>query len=415
MDDIITQITDGISDIVKIPSYYQKPQAGMPFGKPCADALCHFLSTAQSMGFETRNYDNYAGEVIFGEGEEFAILVHLDVVPAGGGWSKDPFGGEKDYVKNRVWGRGTMDDKGPAVICLYALKALKDEGFIPKRKIKLIAGCNEESGWKCIDYYKAHAHMPDEGFSPDANFPVIYAEKGILHAQFIFRGAGKGFKNLNGGERANMVCDYCSVNAEGDAAAYSLTREGEVVVSRGKSAHGSTPEKGVNAIKPMLEFLGLSEAEKMLFEDKMGLDGLQDETGPLTFSPDVIAQDGDDVLVTCDIRYPSTIAPEKILGILDGYGAEYKVLNHQLPLFNDKNSKLIQTLCAVYNDVCGTAIAPIAIGGGTYARALKYGAAFGPEEDGEEATIHQPDEYITFEKIEKCFKIYKQAVSRLCG
>ncbi|MCD7728385.1 MAG: Sapep family Mn(2+)-dependent dipeptidase [Clostridia bacterium] len=413
MENYIAEIKKSISQIVKIPSEEQEQLDGMPFGKPCADALEYFLNLAKSMGFTTHNYENYAGEVTFGEGDEFAILAHLDVVPAGSGWHKDPFGGEIDEENKKIWGRGTMDDKGPAVISLYALKALKDKGFTPSRKIKLIVGCNEESGWRCIDYYNKVAHMPEEGISPDANFPVIYAEKGILHVKFTFKGKGKNFSGLQGGERANMVCDCCKVICDKDGTAYGLKKQGGFWISRGKSAHGSTPECGTNAIPAMLKFLGLDDMESMLFEDKMGLGGIKDETGMLTISPDVIGQQGEDIIVTCDIRYPATFTKDFITDILDKSGTPYEIVNDQAPLYNDKDSFLIRTLCNVYNEECGTDLKPIAIGGGTYARALKYGAAFGPEEDGEESTIHQADEYITFDKIEKCFNIYKKAIYRL--
>lgn len=409
------EIIRQISEIIKFNSSQAPAEEGAPFGKGAKQALDYFLKLADEMGFETINYDGYAGEVIFGEGEEFAVLAHLDVVPAGNGWTREPFGGQIDYENRRVWGRGAMDDKGPAVCALFALKALKDEGFKPKRKIKLIVGCNEESGWGCIDYYKAHAHMPDEGFSPDADFPVIYAEKGILHLCLHFTSAG-GFNGLKGGERANMVCDYCEVSAPADSVKlkkYGLTAEKGKIVSRGKSAHGSTPDEGKNAILPVLEYLGLESAKDALFGNCFGLKELHDETGYLTFSPNVISQNGNDLAVICDIRYPSTYKKEDVLQRIDVSGVKYEILSEQAPLFNDKNCFLIKTLCSVYNEVTGKNVKPVAIGGGTYARALKCGAAFGPEEAGEENTIHQANEYITFEKIEKCFEIYKLAVKRL--
>ncbi len=409
------EIIRQISEIIKFNSSQAPAEEGAPFGKGAKQALDYFLKLADEMGFETINYDGYAGEVIFGEGEEFAVLAHLDVVPAGNGWTREPFGGQIDYENRRVWGRGAMDDKGPAVCALFALKALKDEGFKPKRKIKLIVGCNEESGWGCINYYKAHAHMPDEGFSPDADFPVIYAEKGILHLCLHFTSAG-GFNGLKGGERANMVCDYCEVSAPADSVKlkkYGLTAENGKIVSRGKSAHGSTPDEGKNAILPVLEYLGLESAKDALFGNCFGLKELHDETGYLTFSPNVISQNGNDLAVICDIRYPSTYKKEDVLQRIDVNGVKYEILSEQAPLFNDKNCFLIKTLCSVYNEVTGKNVKPVAIGGGTYARALKCGAAFGPEEAGEENTIHQANEYITFEKIEKCFEIYKLAVKRL--
>lgn len=398
--DNFEEIYRDISDIVRIDSEEDVPAEGAPFGKGAREALDHFLALAQKFGFETRNVDGYAGEVVFGGGEEFAILAHLDVVPAGGGWTHEPFGGEIDRKNRRIWGRGTMDDKGPAIIALYALKALKDEGFEPKRKIKLIVGCNEESGWKCIDYYKAHAHMPDEGISPDADFPVIYAEKGILQLKLGFKAAGDF--EIYGGERPNMVCDLCTVK-----------KGGKVQTFRGKSAHGSTPEKGENAILPALEALGLDDIKHMLFENGFGLCDLADETGRLTFSPNVIWREGETIYVTADVRYPATISRREVLKRLEKAGIAYEITHEQAPLFSDRHGRLVTTLCEVYNEVTGKNCAPVAIGGGTYARALKNGAAFGPEEEGEESTIHQADEYITFEKIEKCYKIYKLAIARL--
>ena len=413
MDKLFEKTVNSISEIIRFNSEKGVPEQGMPFGRGTADCLDYFLSLARSFGFETVNYDNYAGEVIFGEGEHFAILAHLDVVPAGSGWAHDPFGGEIDYVNKKIWGRGAMDDKGPAIIILYCLKQLKDEGFKPKKKIRLIVGCNEESGWECIKYFNKHSAMPETGFSPDADFPVIYAEKGIMHLKFTF-GVNGDFSSLAGGNAPNMVCDKCTVSAPADGKKLqelNLTAENGLIVARGKSAHGSTPEQGINAIAPILKYLGLDEIHEKLFVKRFGLTSLKDETGVLTFSPDVIRGGKNIIEVICDIRYPATIARDVVLNALNG--EKYEILSEQAPLFNDKQGELIQVLCDAYNEVTGKHMKPIAIGGGTYARALKCGAAFGPEEEGDEGVIHQPNEYITFEKIEKCLKIYKLAIERL--
>ena len=166
MQKYFDEIVGSISKIVQFDSSLAPAVADMPFGKGAKDALDWFLHLASSFGFETKNYDNYVGEVVFGEGEELGILAHLDVVPAGGGWTHNPFGGEVSL--DRIWGRGTTDDKGPAIICLYCLKALKDEGFLPKKKIKLIVGCNEESGWSTI---RRSPICPKSAFLPTRTFP----------------------------------------------------------------------------------------------------------------------------------------------------------------------------------------------------------------------------------------------------
>ena len=416
MNNYFDDIIKNLSELIKFDSSQAPATDGKPFGEKNAHCLEYFLSLASSMGFAVKNYDNYVGEVIFGSGEDFAVLAHLDVVPAGSGWTREPFGGEIDEKARRVWGRGAMDDKGPALITLYAMKALKDEGFKPTKTIKLIVGCNEETGWACMDHYNKVAKIPEVGISPDADFPVIYAENGIVHLQFAFPAANAQFSELKGGGAANMVCDYCSVKAEQKSALLEqlgLEYADGTVVSRGKSAHGSTPDKGVNAIEKVLDYLGLSEMKRRLFVEKFGLLNFEDETGALTFSPNVIEQKDGKIYVTCDVRYPATHKLAEVLETVDKYAVPYVILHEQAPLYNDKNGELITTLLGVYNEVTGANAQPVAIGGGTYARALKCGAAFGPEEDGEECTVHQPDEYITFEKIEKCFKIYKLALERL--
>lgn len=412
-------IVRSLREMISYDSSQAAPEAGMPFGRGAANCLNAFLSLAGGMGFETHNYDNYIGEVIFGEGEEFAILCHLDVVPAGGGWTHAPFGGE--IVDGRLYGRGAADDKGPAVICLYCLKALKDEGFVPRKKIKLIVGCNEESGWACIEHYRRCASMPETGFSPDADFPVIYAEKGILHFEAAFPVPDAPFASLSGGERANMVCALASAEGVRDPRgheAFGLSFENGSLVSRGVSAHASTPEEGKNALEPLLAFFaaqnaGVRRAHDVLFADVLGLKRFRDETGGLTMSPNVASFSDGVLRVITDIRYPAAMKSEQIVALLGGAGVNYRLLHCQDPLFNDKNGELIRTLLGVYEEATGEKAEPLAIGGGTYARALKNGAGFGPQFAGEPSAIHRADEYITLENIKKLSRIYYTAIERL--
>ena len=421
MKKYLNAAVNGICESIRFDSSLSAPLAGMPFGKGAADCLAHFLSLAESLGFQTRNYDNYVGEAVFGEGEEeFAVLAHLDVVPAGSGWTKQPFGGIVE--DGRIWGRGAMDDKGPAIAALYSMKALKDEGFVPRKKIKLIVGCNEECGWACIDHYKKVAHMPKTGFSPDANFPVIYAEKGILHVKMQFTVNPDLFSLFEGGERINMVCDRCKAvplfPRDGErVAALALQIEDGALISKGKSAHGSTPEEGENAILPLLRYFnedeGVKKAIACLFEDRFALKTLCDETGNLTLSPDMVAYERGILTFWCDIRYPATLSLSAVTEKLDLFGAPYETISHQSPLFNQKDGELVSALLSVYNEYAGTDLPPIAIGGGTYARALECGAAFGPEIEGEEVTIHQADEYITLDRVLMMLEIYKRALKRL--
>ncbi len=421
MKEYLASAVRSISESIRFDSSRQKHSHTAPFGQGALDCLLHFLALAEDMGFVTHNYGGYIGDVEFGEGaEEFAVLCHLDVVPAGNGWTKDPFSGIVE--DNKIWGRGAVDDKGPAICCLYALKALKDEGFVPSKKIKLIVGCNEETGWACIDHYKEVADLPETGFSPDANFPVIYAEKGILHVRLHFRMNKAPFLFLEGGSSNNMVCDYCEATPRTltvtKARALGLDIVGKKIVAHGKSAHGSTPEKGENAILPVLKFFEdksdvVRHAIACIFDDVYGLKTLQDETGNLTLSPNTVKYRKNDLQICCDIRYPATMTAEDVHVILRKFGVSYETIYHQKPLLSDKDNELITTLLGVYEECTGKKAEPIAIGGGTYARALKHGVAFGPEMEGDESVVHQKDEYISIDRVELLLNMYKKAIEQL--
>ncbi len=421
MPTYLNEAVASICESIRFDSAMAEGVSGKPFGTGPYDCLHHFLSLARSLGFETKDYDGYIGEVVYGEGEEeFAILCHLDVVPAGNGWTVDPFGG---VVRDgKIWGRGAVDDKGPAVCCLYALKALKDRGFTPSKKIKLLLGCNEESGWACIEHYKSVAHMPDEGFSPDGEFPVIYAEKGILHVRMHFPLERTPFLAFAGGTSANMVCDTCRSTPRSigkrRAEALGLEVQGKALISHGKSAHASTPDEGENAIRPMLEYFapkneGIAHILDCLFYDKYRLKDIRDETGRLTLSPDIIRCRKKDMQVLVDIRYPATVPVRVVHDALARFGVKYETVHHQEPICRPKDGETIKTLLSVYEECTGTKSEPIAIGGGTYARALPFGVAFGPEMPGDEPIVHQPDEYITVERVKLLLEIYEKAIERL--
>ena len=399
-------VINTLKEWIEIKSVKSEAISGAPFGVGNKIMLEKALLDAKSMGFEVKNYDGYIGEVIFGEGEDkngVAVLCHLDVVPEGdlSLWDNPPYTlTEKDGV---LYGRGVVDDKGAAVICLYALKALKDEGFIPSKKIKLILGCDEESGWGCIDHYNKVAVMPKLGFSPDGDFPVTYAEKGIYHVKFTFPISDK-VEDVFGGERINVVCDKAYVKVDGENFNFY-----------GTSAHGSTPELGDNAIKKALALLvekGLFNEQyyEHLFSGRL-FSNVQDESGNLTFSPNVIKKVGDSVEILVDIRYPVHYTLEEIDKILNVIG-RYQVIEHKKPLYADKNGTLCTTLNSVYEKHTGEKAVSQTTGGGTYARALKQGVAFGPVFEGG-AVCHIPNEKIKIKDLEKCFYIYKDAIKEL--
>lgn len=415
----VKKLLDDLYPLLKIKSVKSAPMPGAPFGDGIKKALDYCLSLADKMGFETKNYDGYIGEISFGEGEPFGILCHLDVVPEGSlsAWKTDPF--TPQIIDDKLYCRGALDDKSAAISVLSALFELKQAGYKFKRRVIIILGCDEESGWGCIDHYKKCATLPEEGFSPDAQFPVIYAEKGILHVKYRFK-KNKPFC-VKGGVKVNVVCDYCV--AEGDFTlaehAERVKLSGNICESFGITAHASAPENGDNAIKYLTSFLekngflenGLSDK---LFGTASDAKELFDETGNLTFSPNIIETDEDFVYFTVDVRYPSTFERAFVESYLKKIG-EYVVISGHDPLFVDKNCELIKTLMSVYKEVTGRDEAPVATGGGTYARALKRGVAFGPSLTEEEASsIHMPNEFVTLNTLEKMTEIYYLAIKKIC-
>lgn len=390
---------------IRIKSLKTQPQNDAPFGENLKTMLETALGTAKNLGFEVKNYDNYIGEVIYGEGEDVdgvAVLCHLDIVPEGdlSAWDFPPYAPLED--SEYITGRGSVDNKGAAAICLYALKELKDEGFIPSKKIKLILGCDEESGWDCIEHYNKVAVMPKLGFSPDSTFPVLYAEKGIYHVKYSFD-VPLGVEVL-GGDRVNVVCDKATVKLNG-----------EEKVFLGKTAHGSTPESGDNAIKKALKFLVQKnlfneQTYEFLFNGRL-FENIKDESGILTFSPNVIETKNGKIELSIDVRYPVHYTVGEIEKVLRKVG-DFTVLSHKEPLYADKGGYLVQTLSKIYEKHTGEKATPATTGGGTYARALKNGVAFGPM-DADDESCHIPNEKISIKKLETCFKIYKDAIKEL--
>ncbi|MBQ3492830.1 MAG: Sapep family Mn(2+)-dependent dipeptidase [Clostridia bacterium] len=389
-----------------------------PFGKENKKALNFFLSVAKDMGFDTINYDNYAGEVCFGNGEEIGIIGHLDVVPTGIGWQTDPFVlTEKDDF---LIARGLMDDKAPTLLCLYALKELKDSGIKVNKKFRLFAGCNEETGWQDFEYLKTKTVMPEYGISPDGNFPISYAEKGITVVDFELP-LLKRFHNLKGGTVINAVCDYAQVEADVEGInlellnKFGLTLNGNVIESRGKAAHGSTPRLGKNALKPLFEyFYALGEDVKnaidYLFNDKAGVFNAITEQGGITFSPDLAKEENGKIIISCDCRIPAPLTKEDLFKLFDLSGLKYAYSEKHEPMMVEKDGWFVKTLLNAYNSITGENEPPASMGGSTFARCFKKGCAFGPDFKTYETNIHDANERVKKSDLLTAYEIYKKAI-----
>lgn len=457
VDGFKDELVNSVQEIIRIKSVEDKERPGMPFGEGVNEALEYALNLSRKLGFSTKNFSGYAGHAEFGEGEKtIGILVHLDVVPEGDGWTYPPYGAE--IHDGRIYGRGAIDDKGPAIAALYGMKAVMESGLPIKNKIRIIFGTNEESGWKGIKYYLKKVKAPDIAFTPDADFPVINGEKGILEIDLkkTFTRKCDGdivIKSINGGNRPNMVPDLCKaiieirnnreyivslINEFVHKTGYGISMKDKgneiILVSRGVSAHGSTPEKGKNAISQLMELLGHISSEDCdidrfikFYNKKIGNEyngesigcGFRDEiSDKLTFNVGVIQLDQKEVKLSIDIRYPIKFNKE---AIIDGIKSEiyedgFKLIekDHLAPIYIPRDNFLVKKLMDVYIEITGEDNAePIIIGGGTYARAMKNAVAFGPLIKGQEDLAHQKDEYISIEHLITITKIYAKALYEL--
>ena len=429
---------------LRIPSVEGTPEAGAPYGIHCRRSLDHVLETAAAMGFKTCNVDGHIGWCEYGEGEEMAaVLGHLDVVPAGDGWSFDPWGGK--IRDGRIFGRGTMDDKGPSIAALFALEALKESGLPISRRIRLIFGCNEETGAQDVKYYLNHGgEVPVMGFTPDAEYPIINGEKGIINAHcsrsFTQTGDLK-LVSFQGGTASNVVPNYAKAElscgkamAESIAArsfekiTFTLTNTGVLVEASGENAHGSTPWLGENAIGRLV--LALKElpfegelAEILTFlADKLGMDTIgkasgvhlwDEASGDLSLNWGVMTADENSMELVVNYRYPVTFefsdCGPAFQSLFENNGFTVKQ-THKEKLYIPADSQLVRTLLKVHKDQTGIDGKPVCIGGGTYAKCLPNILAFGPIFPGDEVREHKPDEFMEIPKLMKNAQIIAAAM-----
>lgn len=423
-DDILKDL----SNLIKIPSYLGTPKDGMPYGEDIQRALDYMLNRANDMGFKTENADGYAGHVDFGEGDEMiGVLVHLDVVPAGDGWDHEPFSG--DIVNGVVRGRGADDNKGPAVAALYSLKALKDAGIKPNKKVRLIFGCGEEIGMKDMEYYFSKYPIPTMGFSPDSDYPITNREKSIIDITLKKNVVGSNTINgmvldkFEGGRATNVVPDNCQISF------------GDVdIIEKGIPAHACMPENGENAIfksiKKVCDCIDSSdeytELEKFILFLKeninnetngksFGVSCSDDTSGDLTLNLGIIGKTEDMVYAKLDIRVPVECDCENVVNTITTAAAEngIELSVERLSKANNvpESHPMIGALKTAYKKITGEECATQAIGGGTYARALGgNGVAFG---SGGGSNFHSANEFVPIKSLMRHAKICTQAIYEL--
>ena len=457
--------------LLAIPSTAAPAKGDLPFGEAVHDALRFMLDLGAREGFETFNADNFGGHIelpgflpgpdgrqTLPAEETMGLVGHLDVVPEGDGWSHPPFAGE--IADGKLYGRGAIDDKGPVIAAYFAMKALKESGILPKKNVRLILGLDEETGMVGMKEYLARVPAPDFAFTPDGDFPVIHAEKGVLIfdlARKFSRGEAGGLelRSLTGGAAPNMVAasarailmapkkeTYEEIKAQ--AARFREERKAQIrvkaigktleVATTGVSAHGARPESGVNAISVLMDFLGGLTFRNEDVNDFIDfynrhigyeLDGkslgcgLTDEpSGCLILNVGMVDLDKKAARLTINVRYPVTLGEEDVYDAILPIAAKYgmgivKTLHHK-PLYVPLDDPFLATLLDIYKTHTGDSeCAPLVIGGGTYARTMDHCVAFGASFPGDPEVAHQKDEYIDLDKFLLMTKIYADAVWRL--
>lgn len=443
------QLIDDLQRLIRINSEmttFDPNRRGAPFGEGTKEALDLMLSIGERDGFETVNLEGYAGHIEYGKQKEWVGMIgHLDVVPAGNDWTYPPYGAE--IHDNKMYGRGTEDDKGPTIAAYYALKILKELNVPLSKRIKLILGNDEETAWRCVrHYFSVYPETPVSGFIPDADFPLIYAEKGISRIFVEGELEATDVLEIHGGFRDNMVPDYATALLKNgkkyrplfEAFAKKKGYDGQAQVSGdtvmvkvvGKSAHGSTPQYGENAIDRLFEFLieaGIKSnlvslvQDKLLFDflgKKLGVAYKDAEMGDLTNNFGVIVAEKGKYQIHLNLRYPNGVHFDAVVRTLEHafkpYGATVKVDKHQLLLYKDPNSDLVKKLMGVYIKHTGDKEAkPINIGGGTFARAMPNCVAFGPHFLNTPTYIHQKNEFIGIDELILATIIYTEALYEL--
>lgn len=438
-----SEMLEKLARLVKYNSVEGEASPEKPFGESVAACLAEALEIADEMGFETCNMDNYCGWVQIGEGEDIiGIAAHLDIVPAGEGWDTDPF--TLTRKGDTVYGRGVSDDKGAVIASLYALKELKESGMKLNKRVRLILGCNEETGSGCMKYYGEHGEPISMGFTPDGNFPGIYGEKGICALTAYSKNTS--IVSMNGGFVTNAVCNRCVTVVPSDKldtalleqalkntplTDFEIAAEGEntVITAVGVAAHASTPKLGVNAAgctMLALKNAGFEDDFVDFYLSRIGNEcngegigcRFEDPYGALTLNNGIVSTENGVIRCTIDIRFPVTMSSQRLFDKMRPFLEDEKGRIEQgmamEPLFYPPDSALVKSLHEAYVTVTGdTENQPMVIGGGTYAKSLPGIIAFGCEFPGVDNHIHDANERLKVDELLLQAEIYTQAVKNL--
>ena len=464
VDEVWPDVLADIAALVAVPSVVDAKLAeeGSPHGPAAHEALRVALGIAGRLGLRPHDCDGWIGyaDLPGASSRQVATIAHVDVVPAGEGWAASPW--EMRRRDGYLLGRGVIDDKGPAVLSLYAAHWFvrqASEGRVLPYTLRAILGSDEEVGMTDVEYYLAHEPQPAFLFTPDAEFPVCCGEKGRVGGEFVSAPLeGGSIRAFEGGTVGNAIPGLasCTVALAAGRTAEDLPHAagidveavegtgsaGERLVrltAHGKGGHASLPAGTVNAIGMLVDYLlgnGLVAGEDRravellarIFAStdgsSLGIDATDDLFEPLTCIGGTIRLEGGRLVQTIDSRYPKSITGDEIVRRLQGvaaeYGATFELGSDMVPFYIDPANPCVTALVDAYNEFTGKNAEPFTIGGGTYARHFANAVSFGPEEPGEVfpdwvGSMHGPEEGVSEELLRRSLKMYIYALEKLMG
>lgn len=354
-----SEMIENIKRIVRIPSVEKKACENAPFGEDVARALDETLKLAQELGFQIHHLDHYIGWAQYGEGDDYiGIIGHLDVVPVGEGWKYPPFSAHED--NGYIYSRGILDNKGPILTCLYALYAVKQLHIKLKRPVRIIFGCDEESGFVDLEYYLKHEKPPMMGWTPDCKFPVVYGERGRAVIEIA-----ANEENVH--EFFDFVNTYF-MNAKPNA-------------------------------------------------ERLGLDYHDEEFGTNEMRNYRIDYRENKYIFSVTFSYPATLDSKTIIETIQEKAGnlEVRMVQHYLPVRFDKDCPMVKKLQNAYEFVTGLDGTPVTTTGGTYAKLMPHIVPFGPSFPGQKGIGHQPNEWMKIDDLITNAKIYALSICYLAN
>lgn len=360
VDSFKDEMIQSILELVRIDSVEGEASEDAPFGHGVKQALLRALDIGGRLGFDTVNLDNRIGYAQYGRGEDSYVCAigHVDVVPAGEGWKQPPFSG---YMENgTIYSRGVLDNKGPVLACLYGLAALKKLGLTLKHPVRIIFGCDEETGFEDLKYYLTKENPPIYGFTPDCKYPVVYSERG----RAVVRILGKK-----------------------------------------------------DSLQPFFKFVNQYFIGAKNTGDRLGIDFFHEEYGTMEMRGYKLGCADETVSFDVTLSYPGGFSigqvMEKIGEKVSDSGLHTELLTNYDPVIFEKDSPMVKTLQESYEIVTGRDGTPVTTTGGTYAKGMPGIVPFGPSFPGQKGIGHNPNEWMTVEDLISNARIYALALYRL--